>query len=76
MTNSFFTFLSAGEIVFGENALLQLKTKCISLGITKPMVVTTGLKRTDIIPRIREILTDCTVSYTQSSQLHCYGLDT
>jgi alcohol dehydrogenase class IV len=61
MTNSFFTFLSAGEIVFGENALLQLKTKCISLGITKPMVVTTGLKRTDIIPRIREILADCTV---------------
>lgn len=61
MTNSFFTFLSAGEIVFGENALLQLKTKCQALGIKKPMVVTTGLKRTDIIPRIKEILANCVV---------------
>jgi len=61
MTSNFFTFLSAGEIVFGEDALLQLKTKCHALGITKPMVVTTGLKRTDIIPRIKEILANCVV---------------
>ena len=61
MTNNFFTFLSAGEIVFGENSLLQLQTKCKSLGITKPMVVTTGLKRTDIIPRIKTILANCVV---------------
>lgn len=61
MTNHFFTFLSAGEIVFGEDTLKQLDTKCKSLGMTKPMVVTTGLKRTDIIPRIREILPGCVV---------------
>ena len=61
MTNNFFTFLSAGEIVFGEDALLQLNAKCRSLGITKPMVVTTGLKRTGIIARVREILPDCVV---------------
>ena len=61
MTNNFFTFLSAGEIVFGEDALLQLNAKCKSLGITKPMVVTTGLKRTGIIPRVREILPECVV---------------
>lgn len=61
MAHSFFTFLSAGEIVFGENSLQQLSTKCKSLGITKPMVVTTGLKATDIIPRVKDILTNCIV---------------
>lgn len=66
MPHDFFTFLSAGEIVFGENALLQLSTKCKLLGITKPMVVTTGLKRSDIIPRVRQILPDCVV-YDQVS---------
>lgn len=68
MTHSFFTFLSVGEIVFGENALLQLKAKCKSLGITKPMVGTTGLKRTDIIPRRKEILTNCVVYDTVSPE--------
>ena len=61
MTHDFFTFLSAGEIVFGENALMQLSNKCKLLGITKPMVVTTGLKGTDIIPRVKDILRDCVV---------------
>ncbi|EKD41024.1 MAG: hypothetical protein ACD_74C00078G0001, partial [uncultured bacterium] len=61
MNHDFFTFLSAGEIVFGENALLQLSAKCKLLGITKPMVVTTGLKRSDIIPRVKDILRDCVV---------------
>jgi len=61
MPYDFFTFLSAGEIVFGENSLLQLATKCKKLGITKPMVVTTGLRGTDIIPRVAAILGDCVV---------------
>jgi alcohol dehydrogenase class IV len=61
MDQDFFTFLSAGEIVFGENTLLKLKTISESLGIKKPMVLTTGLKKTDIIPRVVDILGTCLV---------------
>jgi len=58
--NNIFTFLSAGEIIFGENSLKKLKQKCNSLGMEKPMVVTT-LKKTDILPRVKTILGDCVV---------------
>ncbi|MBA7555129.1 hypothetical protein ES705_47782 [subsurface metagenome] len=60
VNNDIFTFLSAGEIIFGENSLKKLKQKCNSLGMEKPMVVTT-LKKTDILPRVKNILGDCVV---------------
>ncbi len=61
MNHDFFTFLSAGEIVFGENTLTQLKAKSEALGMKKPMVLTTGLKKTNIIPKVVEILGECIV---------------
>lgn len=61
MNHNFFTFLSAGEIVFGEDTLTQLKMKSEALGMKKPMVLTSGLKKTNIIPRVVEILGECVV---------------
>lgn len=61
MGKDFFTFLSAHQVVFGENTLNKLPEMCKWAGITKPVIVTTGLKRTNIIPRVKELLKDCIV---------------
>ena len=61
-----FTFLSAGELVFGEGALTLLPAKLKSIGISKPLIVTTGLRKSNIIPQVREMLSDCVI-YDQVS---------
>jgi alcohol dehydrogenase class IV len=57
----YFTFSSAGELVFGENVISQIKQRCQAIGVNKPMIVTTGLKSTDIIPNVKKLLKECLV---------------
>ncbi|HZK17980.1 MAG TPA: iron-containing alcohol dehydrogenase [Clostridia bacterium] len=61
MAKDFFTFLSAHKIVFGPNTLEKLPESCEWSNIKKPIIVTTGLKSTNIIERVRGLLPNCVV---------------